>query len=107
MKWNVYVYDFNQNKIEVYNIFKHGSFMEDIKKAYRECKSKDEFAEQLKKAFRYYYWSKCEWEVIISPWLGRKNSCDLKIDVYSQVANNWHVFLDYVYNNIEEILEWE
>jgi hypothetical protein len=44
MTWNVYYYNFNKNEIEVYNIFRHGSFMEYLKKAYRECKSKDEFA---------------------------------------------------------------
>ena len=107
MIWNVYYYNFNKNEIEVYNIFEHGSFMEYLKKAYHECKSKDEFAERLKSELRYFYWSKCEWEVLITPWIGRKEPCDLKIDVYDQIMLNWKVFLDYVVNNIEESLREE
>lgn len=103
MKWNVYYYNFNKNEIEVYNIFEHGSFMEYLKKAYRECKSKDEFAERLKRELRYYYWSKCEWEVLITPWCGRKEPCDLKIDVYNQIMLNWDVFLNYVLENIKGV----
>ena len=30
--WNVFVDDFNGRKIQVYNIFRHGSFYADVKK---------------------------------------------------------------------------
>ena len=39
----------------------------------------------------YYYWSKCEWEVIVSAWPPRDGS-DKKIDVYSQLKANWEQF---------------
>ena len=102
MKWNVYVHDFNKNEIKAYNIFEHRCFMEDLKKDFKECKNKDDFARKLRSELKYYYWSKAEWEIIISPWIGRKESCDIKIDVYDQITNNWEVFLDYVWKNMQE-----
>ena len=30
MEWNVYRYNFNENKIEVFNIFNHESFRKDV-----------------------------------------------------------------------------
>ena len=43
MNWNVYDYDINKNKIKVFNIFDHWSFREDIKKAAKKYKIKEEF----------------------------------------------------------------
>lgn len=51
----------------------------------------------------YYYWAKCEWEVIISPWIAQHNDNEIKVDVYWQVMNNWDIFLDYVWNNKKKL----
>lgn len=107
MKWNVFYHDINRDKIGTYNIFKHGGFREDVKNAIKKYKDKDEFAEQLKKELMYYFWAKCEWEIILSPWVGGRNTKDIKIDVYDQVMLNWDVFLDYVWDNKKELLKDE
>ena len=39
--WNVVYHDINTDKIKVYNIFKHGSFMEDLQKHYKKHKTKE------------------------------------------------------------------
>lgn len=44
----------------------------------------------------YYMWSKCEYEIILSPWTGRAD--DIKIDVYDQIMMNWNSFVDYVWS---------
>lgn len=106
MKWNVYYYDINHKEISVFNIFDHWSFREYVKKAIKKYKNKEEFAEQLKSELCYYFWSKSEWEIIIAPWVGGDRVKDvIKVDVYSQVMNNWEIFFDYVWNNREEILK--
>jgi len=105
MKWNVYIYNFNQNRIEKYNVFKHGSFMEYLKKACEECKSKDMLAEKIKSELRYYFWAKSQWEIIISPWVGKSEPCDIKIDVFDQVMMNFDIFVDYIWKNRKELLE--
>ena len=96
--WNVVYHDISTDKIKVFNIFKHGSFMEDLQKHYKKHKTKETFAEALRKSLMYYFWSKCEWEILISPWCGSKKNEAIKADVYWQVMNNWDHFLDYVWN---------
>ena len=107
MKWNVYIHNYNKNKIESYNIFDHSGFTYEIKQAIKKYKDKDTFIEKLKSELMYYFWSKCEWEIIISPWVGRKEPCDSKIDVYDQVMINWDIFADYVWENKNKLLNNE
>lgn len=105
MKWNVYIYNVNHQKIEVHNIFEHRGLQEEIKKIISEYTIKDEFAERLKSELRYYYKSRAEWEIIVAPWVGNKNPDEEKIDVYDQIMNNWHVFLEYCWNNMLELMK--
>ena len=72
--------------------------MEDLQKHYKKQKTKEAFAEALRRSLMYYFWSKCEWEVLISPWCGSINNVAINVDVYWQVMNNWDHFLDYVWN---------
>lgn len=90
MKWNVYHYNVNANKIEKFNIFKHYSFNKDVQEELKKCKTKEEFEERLKSNLRYYFWSKCEYELVVEvkddyiylkPWVGCKNPEEIKIDV--------------------------
>ena len=107
MKLIVYFHNYNKNKIEEYNIFDHSRFTYEVKQAIKKYKDKDSFIDKLKSELRYYFWSKCEWEIIISPWVGRKESCNAKIDVYDQVMLNWNVFADYVWENRNKLLKIE
>lgn len=126
--WNVYMDDPNKKSIELFNIFDHGRFTDDVRKSLNKCDTKEELAESLRKNLLYYYWSKAEWEIVITPWvpsigmaeLDRLNAereetrkkynrepyslyvnpdiCE-KVDVYSQVMLNWDVFVDYVWSH--------
>ena len=67
--WNVYVSNFNRKEIEVYNIFDHGSFYDDCVKAKKKFKDdKEGFANEVRISLHYYFWSKCEWEIILGHW---------------------------------------
>lgn len=101
MVWNVYTYDINRRKMEVYNIFNHYTFKEYVDKWLKECETKEELAEHLKSELRYYFGFKCEWEILISPWIGNKE-CEEKIDVRDQVMLNFDVFVDYVWSYKEK-----
>ena len=127
MEWNVFYYDFNSRQIKVFNIFDHCAFRKDVEQHLKKCSNKEEFAEKLRIELRYYFWSKCEWETVITNWppyikvdelnrlnaerdkvLKRRNkepycldvnlNIGKKIDVYDQVMNNWSVFIDYVWS---------
>lgn len=99
MEWNVFYHDVNAQEIRTLNIFNHGRFNRDVLKHLDECKDKDEFAQKLKSELMYNFWCKSEYEVIISPWCGGRDTKDIKVDIYTQVMNNWNVFVDYVWNN--------
>lgn len=99
LKWYVYYHSMNSQEIKTFNIFNHGGFRDDVEKYLKKYKDKEEFTEKLKGSLMYYFWSKCEWEVVITPWVGNRNTKDIKIDVYDQVMNNWDIFVDYVYNS--------
>lgn len=97
--WNVFVDNFNQRRIEVYNIFDHYRFKEDCDKAWRaNSNSFADFSESVKGSLTYFFWSKCEWEIILSGFPPDKKFQDKKVDVYTQVMLNWSVFIDYVWN---------
>ena len=98
MEWYVYVEDFNNHCIEKHNVFDHTRFVEDIKKIYKKHKDNfDIFSEEVRKSLMYFYWSKCEWEIVLSPWPPRENFKEEKIDVYEQVMLNWDNFIKYVW----------
>ena len=89
--WNVYYYDINRKKIDIFNIFGHSGFKKYIDKIFKEFKgdeNKDEFKKRINSELFYYYGSKSEWELIIdkkedklllSPWIGDKNSKDINV----------------------------
>lgn len=95
--WNVY--RCRNGKIKVYNIFQHSRFSDEVKQLLLQYKTKDEFAEELKKATLYYFNHKSEWEVIIEPTFA-KAPAEIIIDAYSQISNNWNIFVDYVWNAV-------
>lgn len=102
--WNVYIEDFNKKCIKTYNIFEHYSFKRELFETYNEFKGdKDKFLSRVKQLLQYYYWSKCEWEIILSDWPPSKKFNEMKISVYDQIENNWHIFSEYIWNNRDSI----
>lgn len=128
LEYYVYRHNFNGKSIEKFNVFDHGRFLEDVKKDLKKYDTKEEFAERLRGHLFYYYNSKCEWEVVITSWVPHITMSELdrinaerektlkeynrepyclyvnpdigeKVDVYSQVMLNWHLFVDYVWSN--------
>ena len=99
LKWNVFYHDINKQKITTLNIFNHWKFAEDVQKSLKKFKDKDEFAEELRRDLFYYFGSKCEYEVVVKPWAGGRGHEDIKVDIYTQVMNNFEVFVDYVWNS--------
>lgn len=100
--WNVFYHNVNSDRMEIYNVFQHGSFRNEVLKAVKSCSSKEEFSEEIRRSMMYYFWSKSEWEILISPWVGSRRQEDMKVDVYWQVKNNWEIFIDYIWNTLKK-----
>ena len=64
--WNAYNYRSVGQGLRVFNIFDHYSFMESVRKLLKKPMSKEEFSEMLRREVLYYYWSKAEWELVIT-----------------------------------------
>lgn len=126
--WNVYVSKFNSKEIETYNIFTHGRFYtrlcELAKNLRRQLKNgeetievemckqgggpytkkisvRDYFFAEVRSELMYYFWSKCEWEIMITDW--PRGEVEKKVDVFQQVEQNWEAFKEYLLDHLKEI----
>jgi hypothetical protein len=116
----------NTRQIKVYNIFNHSSFREEVINLKKKKLPKEEFAKKLERKVLYHFWSKFEYEVVVTsfpPYIDKKELDRLnseyesfntmyghyplridvcpetyeKIDIYQQVHLNWDVFVNYVW----------
>ena len=98
MEWNVFMHDTNKRQIIVYNIFSHCNFSKEVTKLMKEFISEDMsddlFKIKLKDLLMYFFWSKCEYEVIIKEFVG--NHAEIKVDVFEQVMINFDKFANYL-----------
>ena len=114
MEWNVYYYNFNAERIETFNIFKHNAFVKYINEYWKDIKDKSEFANAAKRELQYFFWSKSEWELIIKltddggvflyPWCGSKEPESEKIEVTNETNYDW---LGFAQKHINQIYENE
>ena len=105
MTWNVIVYNINRDKIEIYNVFDHYGFVADIASMVKKRKNRKVFEIELRRSLMYYFWSKCQWEVLVTPWGSNPEDTHRKIDVYWQIINNWDIFLEYTWKNRKLLTE--
>lgn len=96
MEWQVYYFDCNRQEIGTYNAL---SCETAIRQLLKKSATKDEFSEALRKEMMCRYWSKAEWEIILSPWCGGDaERSSIKIDVYNQLMMNWPMVVDYCWS---------
>lgn len=103
-KFNLFVkhYNCNEDKIEGYDVLKRRE--PEIKKLKKKCATKEKFAESLRREFMWRFWSKSEWEliitknedgsVILSPWCGCRDPESASIDVTDDNSFDWSGFAD-------------
>lgn len=97
LEWYVYADNINRKTFEHFNVFDHYRFSEDTKKNFKKNKDNfEEFKENLRRDLMYYFWSKCEWEIILSSWVGKSE--EKKIDVFDQIEPNLEIFTKYVWD---------
>ena len=113
LSWNVFFGDFNHADIETYDIFRHASFLEDCRKLVKKFDqtmkkdgvfSREDFAKELRRELMYYFWSKCEWGIVITHWPPSERFRERKVDAFEQIQLNYDVFVDYVWSHREELI---
>ena len=98
LEWYVYYYDINSSQLKTFNIFNHRGFKNAIEAIFKKYYSMEEFKKAVKSELMYYFWSKAEWEIVISDWFGKQ--VEKKIDVYDQVMLNWDRFIEWLYHEL-------
>lgn len=135
LEWYVYRRNINADKIEKFNVFDHSGFRKDVEAIMTGhpvwTYGDSSLSEQLRHTAMYYFWSKCEHEVVITSWppyvektevdrlnnefakyeelWGRSCARDNvrltvaeKIDIYDQLMLNWDAFVKYMTENYQE-----
>ncbi len=145
ISWKVFNEDINKRKIVEYDVFTHYDFLKGLSKVFKDIdklekaeesqkKIEIEFNERVRRECLYYFWGKCEWEVVLTSWppyitveeIDRLNKeiedhvknwgsparvvspnldIDMKVDVYDQLQLNWNIFLQYVKDHKKEIIK--
>ena len=131
--YNVYNHNVNSREIELYNVFRNSRFYDgvcDAIKKYKKDKNFQEFKEEVRHQVMYSFWSKAEYEVVITSWPPYINVEDIdklkaeveehdrkwktkqlrinvnptvgeKIDISDQILMNFDIFIDYILNNVK------
>lgn len=102
IKLLVKYYNCNAVKIEDCDVLKHREL--EIKQLKKKCTTKAEFAETLRREFMYRFWSKAEWElivtknddgsIILTPWCGCADPDSCSINVTDDNSFDWSGFAD-------------
>jgi hypothetical protein len=128
LAYYVYIENINKRKIEKYNVLNDGIINEILERT-KNFKDKISFSEEVEHIIMYHYWSRSEWEIILTDWPPHMKTDELpklntevekyqkdygrepysltinlstaeKIDVYDQVMMNWNIFIDYIWENL-------
>lgn len=104
LEWFAFYQDFNSDKLIFTNVFR-SNFVEDIlkrvksKSQFRKIDSYDSLKEAIRTEFVHDYWSKSEYEVIVSNWSGK--DFEQKIDIWYQLEPNLDRITEYVIRELQ------
>ena len=124
LEWNVFFEDVNAKQIIKFNIFNHRDFCESVEKILKMKISRADFAKRIERELMYYFWSKSEYEIVLTSWppyisedernrvnqeaaLRESKGWDnhihdvnltvrKKVDIYEQIMLNFEKFIDYL-----------
>lgn len=105
LAWYVFVEDVNRQGIVPFNVFHHPGFLDGCVKA--ACKARDieTFGKLVRRELHYYYWAKCEWEIVLTCWPPYDKFPSAKVDVSKQIEMNWLRFIDYLWASRQKLLD--
>jgi len=101
LKWYAFYYDWNGHKLERTNVL-GPRFTEDILKRIKRDKinTYEDLKEGIKRELMYYYWSKAEYEVLVTDLFPKdyEDFCNnsIKIDIWYQLEPNLDRIVEYV-----------
>mgnify|MGYP006956373925 FL=1 len=98
LNWYAFYWDFNSNSLERTDVL-HSDLIDKVKKAIKKGQDFNQIKDLIKCDLMWHYWSKSEWEVLVSDLQSHDNKVE-KIDVYYQLAPNLDRITEYMINNL-------
>ena len=99
MKWNVLNYNFNEKKIETFNIFRSAKFSDGIDELRNQTWNYvEDFIEAVRSEAMYAFWSKAEYEILVGGLFAETDSDLEKISIYDQILPNIEQLARYILN---------
>ena len=95
MKWYVLNYDFNNKKVENFDIFRSVKFSRGVQELLDNYITFDDFVEKLKNEVKYSFWSKREYEISVGDAFCGGDDLE-KWDISMQVLPNIEILAKYI-----------
>lgn len=100
LKFYVLLFEPNRKEAEMYNIFDNLVVREDILEALKKKISKEDLRETLYRTCKYVFWSRCEYEIVVTGFpIDTKSQ---KIDAWFQIEPNIDVITEYLWKEFLE-----
>lgn len=94
------IYNINKKTFESYDIMPYLiDEYKDKKKRKKQPVTFDEFKKFIEGASMYQYWSRCEYEIILTSWPNEDKK--EKIDIHQQIMMNIDVITNILMNNVK------
>lgn len=93
------IYNINNKTFEPYDIMPYFiNEYKDKKKKKKHPKTFDEFKRFIESASMYQYWSRCEYEIVLTSW--PCNDKQEKIDIHTQIMMNIDIVTNILMDNV-------
>ena len=100
LNWYAFYWDCNSNSLERTDVI-HSDLIDDVKKAIKKGQDFNQIKEIIRCNLMCYYWSKSEWEVLVSDLHLHTPKYNVeKIDIYYQLEPNLDRITEYMINNL-------
>lgn len=91
--------DINSREFKKYNVMPYFiNCYKEARKKKKQPKTFDEFKEFVKSNSMYMYWSRCQYEIVLTDWPSQTRS--KKIDIHWQLMMNWDVVTSILIDNV-------
>ena len=102
LEWFVLNHNFNENKIENFNIFHSSRFLDCLEKSIKKYTTFENFKKELRSDLMYCFWSKAEYEIIAGGLFSKTDEEFFKIDIFAQVEPNLDILANYIIDEVNK-----
>ena len=97
-QFNVIIYNINREKFEPYNVMNF--FVDEYIEDKEKLTTFDEFKEFVKHKSMWMFWSRCEYEIILSDW--PPSGVEEKWDIHRQIMMNIDIVTEILMENVKQ-----